>query len=150
MDTKLQNRRALAVLRAAKRRKLREEQLGTGTVCVTCLEPDLDKLRYPKASLLHAHHPLGQRHAPEPTLPQCHNCHAKIHFVLADEGVDLTTQPSPIERIREAIHALSLCLGQLGETLRGWVTLFDRLVSWLDSELPDWRKRLEAVCAQKN
>jgi len=115
-----------------------------------CLEPDLDALKYPSNSILEAHHPLGRKYAPKVTSPLCLNCHAKEHAKLAEEGVDLTAQPTALERIREALHALALFLKSLADwLLTHAVTTLDDLFNLLDTHLPNWKEILRAMC-QKN
>jgi hypothetical protein len=151
MPTRKPYRTERARLKAEMRRQRRAERFPRNAVCLRCLEPDLDALRYPSDSILEAHHPLGRSHARKVIAPLCHNCHRKEHARLAEEGVDLTAQPTELERIREAIHALALFLRTLADwLLTHAVSALDQIISLLDNHLPTWREIWRVMCPKNS
>ena len=127
-------------IRTELRRTKREERHGAGATCVICGESALETLIQAPAALIEQHHPLGQNHEPDITLPVCRNHHAKLHEQYAQEGADLRTQPTFMERLLQMLRALAAFFRMLGEAFASWAQKLERFLQQLDLRLPEWRE----------
>lgn len=112
--------------RAARRKiELREKLKAEQPVCFYCGCRELVTLRRVPRKFLEDHHLLGQNHDSNLTVPVCRNCHALLHEKLLNAGVDLRTEPDPIQRVATMLRAEAVHLEMLAATKRKQAALLD-------------------------
>lgn len=104
-----------------------------------CGEAALECLTQVPESLIEEHHVLGGNHDAEVTVPLCQNCHLKLHERMRREGVDLSEQPTDLERQVHMLRSLAALFQMLGEALPLWALQDEKLINQLDREWPKWR-----------
>jgi hypothetical protein len=123
------------------RRHRRRRKLGPDARCLGCGASDPTILIRVKRTLFEHHHPLGQAHAPDLTVPVCRNCHAILSAAQADDGVPLKPQATVLERLVAIFQAFVSFLGALAKVLLEWVVRALAFIVGLDADYPDWRTK---------
>ncbi|SRR5712692_5051750 len=126
---------------ASGRKYRRRRKLGPDARCLGCGASNPTILIRVKRTLFEHHHPLGQAHAPDLTVPLCRNCHAILSAAQVDDGIPLDPQPTILERLVAIFVAFVSFLGALAEVLLEWALRGLRLVAGLDADYPDWRTK---------
>jgi len=128
-------------LAPAGRKNRRRQLLGPDARCGGCGIANPTILNPPKRSLLEAHHPFGEAHAPDLTVPMCRNCHAVLSAYQVDEEVPLQPQSTLVERVKAILEALIALFKGAAELLVGLAVLLVRFIDGLDAEYPGWRTK---------
>jgi hypothetical protein len=83
------------------RRKVRQlTRLGSDApICFFCGCPEIAVLRPVSKRFLEDHHPLGDEHDPDLTVPLCRNCHYRVTEQLSQSDVSMLPEPDPIKRV---------------------------------------------------
>lgn len=96
---------------------------------------------------LQEHHLLGGDLAPDLVVPLCACCHANLHELLRDRGIDFRQDSS-----RSVLHVLEIVLrilafvhAQLAQVLEALADRIAALIRALDSEFAGWRALPEAA-----
>ena len=132
-------------LNRAGRRTRRRQRLGPDARCLSCGRAEPEVLIRAGRSLFELHHPLGQAHEPDLTVPVCLNCHAIFSAAQYDDAIPLDPQPTVLERIIAIFQALVSFLGGLAKILVEWVVRALRFVAGLDADYPEWRTKSWAL-----
>lgn len=123
------------------RKHRRRRKLGPDARCIGCGASNPTILIRVKRTLLDLHHPLGQAHAPDVTVPVCKNCHAIFSAAQVDDGVPLDPQATILERQVAIFLAFVSFLGTLAEIWLKWALQGLGLIAGLDADYPDWRTK---------
>ena len=126
-----------------KTRKVRK--LGPNARCIGCGLSNPSVLVRVKRTVLEQHHPLGNAHEPDLTVPVCRNCHARLSAGQTDDGVRLEPQPTGLERLVAIFQAFVSFLGALAKILLEWVIRGLAFIAGLDSDYQGWREKPWAI-----
>jgi hypothetical protein len=127
------------------RRHRKRQRVGPDVRCLCCGRREPEVLIRAKRTLFELHHPLGQAHEPDLTLPVCRNCHAILSAAQVDDDVWLDPQPTVLERIIAIFQALVSFLGALAKILLEWVLRGLRFIAGLDVDYQGWRDKPWAI-----
>jgi hypothetical protein len=96
---------------------------------------------------LEDHHLFGRDLDPDLTVPLCRNCHAAVHALLRDVGVDFRRleMPTVLHRVLAMLRILAAFFQQLATSLSHEADRLALLIGRLDLELPDWRRVVVVV-----
>src|SRR5215469_2837211 len=112
--------------RAARREtELRERLDAERPACIYCGYLELVALRRISRKLLPEHHVLGRKHDPNLFVIVCLNCHAVVHEMLADTGVDLRPQSDPVKRVAAMLRAEAVHFEMLANAKRQQAALLE-------------------------
>jgi hypothetical protein len=112
--------------RAARRKtELRERLSVERPSCAYCGYPELVALRRLPGKLLPDHHVLGQNHDPDLSVIACLNCHAVMHELLADAGIELQPITDPVMRVATMLRAEALHFEMLASSKRRQAALLE-------------------------
>jgi hypothetical protein len=106
-------------VRSARRKTELHERLGSeDPVCFYCGFAVVVALRRFCRKCFEEHHPEGCNHDPNSTIFVCRNCHAVIHELLLDDGVNLKTISDPIGRVAAMLRAEAVHFEAMARTKR--------------------------------
>mgnify|MGYP001267516435 CR=1 FL=1 len=125
----------------SRRRNHRRQKLGPDARCLSCGRSEPEVLIRAKQTLFEQHHPLGQAHEPDLTVPACMNCHAIFSAAQVDDDVRLDPQPTVLERIIAIFQAFVSFLGALAKILLEWVLRGLDFIAGLDADYQGWRTK---------
>ena len=104
-------------VRAARRKTELRERLGAERpACIYCGFSDAVALRRISRKSLPEHHVLGRNHDPDLVVFACLNCHAVMHEMLSDAGVELEPVLDPVERVATMLRAEAVHFEMLAES----------------------------------
>jgi hypothetical protein len=94
---------------------------------------------------LEYHHLFGRELDPGLTVPLCRNCHAAVHALLRDLGIDFRRLEAPtvLHRVLAMLRILAAFFQQLAVSLSREADRLALLIGRLDVALPDWRVAAE-------
>jgi len=106
-------------VRTARRKTELRDRLGVERPsCLYCGYTDLIALRQVSRKFLPEHHVLGRKHDPDLVIFACLNCHAEMHELLSDAGVELREVPDPIRRVVMMLRAEAVHFEMLADSKR--------------------------------
>lgn len=122
------------------RRAKRERDFGPEACCPFCGCTDYAAFVEVEERLFEEHHLLGHANDPELTDSLDRNCHAGLHEGFRDAGVSLREPDTPLHRVRNILHALSVHFQKLADRCTEWAKLVQTVIDWLDENCPGWRE----------
>ena len=113
--------------RAARRKAELRERLGAERpFCVYCGYGELVALRRVTHKFLPEHHVLGRHHDPDSVVFVCLNCHAVLHELFSDAGVELQPVSDPVMRVAAMLRAEAVHFEMLANSKRKQADLLER------------------------
>jgi hypothetical protein len=114
-------------VRAARRKTELRDRLGAERpACFYCGYAELMALRRITRKLLPEHHVCGRNHDPNLVVFACLNCHAVMHELLTDAGIELQAVTDPIMRVAIMLRAEAVHFEMLASSKRRQAALLDR------------------------
>jgi hypothetical protein len=112
--------------RTARRKAELRERLGAeGPACAYCGHEEPVALRRISRKLLSEHHVFGRNHDPDSVVVACLNCHAVMHELLSDAGVELQAISDPLMRVATMLRAEAVHLEMLARSKRKQAVLLE-------------------------
>src|SRR5215472_7780554 len=112
--------------RAARRKTEFHERLGAERpACIYCGYEELVALRRISGKLLPQHHVFGRNHDPDSVVFVCLNCHAVMHELLSNAGVELKSLADPVLRVATMLRAEAVHFEMLASSKRKQATLLE-------------------------
>ena len=113
-------------VRAARRKTELRERLGAERpACAYCGYEELVALRRVSRKLLSEHHVLGRNHDPDSVVFACLNCHAVMHELLSNAGVELQPATDPVIRVATMLRAEAVHLEMTASSKRKQAALLE-------------------------
>jgi hypothetical protein len=106
-------------VRAARRKTELRDRLGAERPsCLYCGYTDLIALRQVSRKFLPEHHVFGRKHDPDLVVFACLNCHAVMHELLSDAGIELREVPEPVMQVATMLRAEAVHFEMLANSKR--------------------------------
>jgi hypothetical protein len=113
-------------VRAARRKTELRERLGAERpACIYCGCEELVALRRISRKFLRQHHVFGRNHDPDLVVFVCLNCHAVMHELLSNAGVDLQPVSDPVMRVATMLRAEAVHFERLASSKRKQAALLE-------------------------
>jgi hypothetical protein len=113
-------------VRAARRKTELRERLGAERpACTYCGYEELVALRRISRKFLPEHHVFGRNHDPGSVVFVCLNCHAVMHELLSNAGVELQPVSDPVMRVATMLRAEAVHCEMLASSKRKQATLLE-------------------------
>ena len=113
--------------RAARRKAELRERLGAERpLCVYCGYGELVALRQFTRKFLPEHHVFGRHHDPDSVVFVCLNCHAVVHELFSDAGVESRPVSDPVTRVATMLRAEAVHFEMLANGKRKQADLLER------------------------
>jgi hypothetical protein len=125
------------------RRMRRLRELGSDdALCCLCGENDPATLTRCRKTIMEKHHVSGQSNDPDMLVVVCLNCHRKATEKQRKFGVELCHgERNVLEKLLNVLKSLASFFQLLADSLLLWAQRLAEVISRLDANYPDWRKK---------